>query len=113
MLSRCLFVLIAAFFILMNVLLWRGELANRNKVSRPVPVENVWRRIITAPNSSTLEIQHHGEKIGILHWIPSVAEATRKDKMAPVEMPEGMVKAPISFDIDCNGTVLFDPRQRL
>ena len=111
--SRFMFVLIAAFFILMNALLWRAELANRNKVSTPVPVENVWRRIITAPNNSTLEIQHHGEKIGILHWIPSVAEATRKDKMTPIEMPEGMVKSPVSYDVDCNGSVMFDPKQRL
>jgi len=84
-----------------------------SKLGSPVPVENVWRRIITAPNSSTLEIQHHGEKIGLFHWIPSVAEATRKDKIAPVEMPEGMVKSPVSFDLDCNGTVLLSPQARL
>ncbi|HZO84534.1 MAG TPA: hypothetical protein VFC26_04935 [Verrucomicrobiae bacterium] len=113
MFSRIIFVLIAAFFILMNVLLWRAEIANRNKPGAPVPIENVWRRMITAPNSSTLEIQHHGEKIGLLHWIPSVAEAARKDKMAPIEMPEGMVRFPVSFDIDCNGSVFLTPEQRL
>jgi hypothetical protein len=113
MFSRFIFVSIAAFFVLMNVLLWRAEIANRNKPGSPVPIENVWRRIITAPNSSTLEIQHHGEKIGLLHWIPSVAEAARKDKMAPIEMPEGMVRFPVSFDIDCNGTVFLSPEQRL
>jgi hypothetical protein len=111
--SRISFVLIAAFFLLMNVLLWRAEIANRNKPGPPVPIENVWRRIITAPNSSTLEIQHHGEKVGLLHWIPSVAEAARKDKLAPVEMPEGMVGSPVSFDIDCNGSVVFSPELRL
>jgi hypothetical protein len=111
--SRFSFVLIAAFFLVMNVMLWRAEILGRNKPGPPVPIENVWRRIITAPNSSTLEIQHRGEKIGILHWIPSVAEATRKDKYAPVEMPEGMVRSPVSYDIDCNGSVIFSPETRL
>ena len=111
--SRLTFVLIAAFFLIMNVLLWRAEIANRNKPGPLVPIENVWRRIITAPNSSSLEIQHHGEKIGMLHWIPSVAEAARKDKLAPIEMPEGMVRSPVSFDIDCNGSVIFGPETRL
>lgn len=111
--SRFTFLFITAFFILMNVLLWRAEIANRGKPGTPVPIENVWRRIITAPNSSTLEIQHHGEKIGLLHWIPSVAEAARKDRLAPVEMPEGMVRFPVSFDIDCNGSVFLSPEQRM
>src|SRR5688500_17858710 len=109
MLSRFIFLSIVAFFLVMNVLLWRAEIANRNKPGPPVPIENVWRRIITAPNSSTLEIQHHGEKIGLFHWIPSVAEAARKDKMAPVEMPEAMVRSPVSFDIDCHGSVFTSP----
>ena len=113
MFSRFIFLSIAAFFIVMNVLLWRAEIGNRNKPGPPVPIENVWRRMITAPNSSTLEIQHKGEKIGLLHWIPSVAEAARKDKTAPIEMPEGMVRFPVSFDIDCNGTVFLSPEHRL
>ena len=111
--SRFFFLLVTAFFLLMNVLLWRAEIANRNKPGPPVPIANVWHRVITAPNSSTLEIQHKGEKIGVLHWIPSVAEAARKDKMAPVEMPEGMVRFPVSFDIDCNGSIFLSPDQRL
>jgi hypothetical protein len=113
MLSRFIFLSIAAFFVLMNVLLWRAEIVSRSKGGAPVPIENVWRRMITAPNGSTLEIQHHGQKIGIFHWMPSVAEAARKDKFAPVEMPEGMVRFPVSFDIDCNGTVFLSPEQRL
>ncbi|HKQ39426.1 MAG TPA: hypothetical protein VJ063_15220, partial [Verrucomicrobiae bacterium] len=44
---------------------------------------------------------------------PSVAEATRKDRLAPIEMPEGMVRSPVSFDIDCNGSVIFNSEQRL
>lgn len=111
--SRFLFLVIAAFFILMNVLLWRAEIANRNKPGPLVPVATVWHRIMTAPNSSTLEIQHKGEKIGLLHWIPSVAEAARKDKLAPVEMPEGMVGSPVSFDLDCNGNVYLGAEPRL
>ena len=111
--SRSIFVLIAAFFVVMNVLLWRAEIANRNKPGPLVPIENVWRRMITAPNPSTLEIQHRGEKIGLLHWMPSVAEAARKEKLARIEMPEGMVRSPVSFDIDCSGTVFFSPEQRM
>jgi hypothetical protein len=111
--SRFTFLLIAAFFLVMNVLLWRAEVASRNEPGPTVPIENVWRRIITAPNPSTLEVHHHGEKIGMLHWIPSVAETARKDKMAPVEMPEGMVRYPVSFDIDCSAAVFFSPEHRL
>jgi hypothetical protein len=111
--SRLSFVLIAAFFLIMNVLLWRAEIAGRNKPGPQIPIENVWHRMITAPNSSTLEIQYHGEKIGLMHWMPSVAEAVRKDRMGPLEMPEGMVGSPLSFDIDCHGSVIFNPEQRL
>src|SRR2546427_12650323 len=92
--SRFFFLIIAAFFVLMNVLLWRAEIANRNKPGPPVPVANVWHRIITAPNSSTLEVQHKGEKIGLLHWVPGVAEAASKGNHVAAQPPSRSAPAP-------------------
>jgi len=71
--SRLCFVLTAGFFLTMNVLLFRSEFGGGNKLGSAVPAEIVWQKVLTAPDNSTLEIRHHGVKIGLGRWMPAVA----------------------------------------
>ena len=48
MLARPTFLAIATFWLTMNVLLWRAEYGSHNGET-PVPLELVWRKILTAP----------------------------------------------------------------
>ena len=62
--SRILFILIAGFWITMNFLLWRAEYSSQGG-GEEVPVKLVWRKILTAPDSSSLSIYQQGEKFSL------------------------------------------------
>lgn len=107
---RVLIVVITAFFLVMNVLLWQWEIAGRNDLGSPVPVRAVWEKILTAPDFSSLEILHHGRKIGDCRLVPSIGEAQRTGRvMSDEPPPEGMVRRPINYVLDLTGSVLLDP----
>ena len=109
---RFIFALIAVFFVVMNVLLWRAEISGRNVGSR-VPVEIVWKKILTAPDHSPLEVRHRGEKVGSLRWVPSIGEDNRTGMPLTAESPEGMVKAVSRYDLELEGQFHLDARERL
>lgn len=111
--SRILFCLVAAFFITMNVRLWRSEFGGHNNLGH-VPVETVWHKMLIAPDNSRLEIRHHGHRIGYGTWMPAVGEdlATGK-RMIEEPMPEGMISEPSSYNIDFAGHFAIDNLTRL
>jgi hypothetical protein len=111
--SRLVFLLITAFFVTMNVLLWRSEFGHHNNMGR-VPLETVWHKMVIAPDNSKLEIRHHGKKIGYGTWTPSVGEelATGK-RMLEEPPPEGMIPDPSGYNIDFGGTVSIDNLTRV
>jgi hypothetical protein len=111
--SRFLFLLVATFFIIMNVLLWRAEVIGRNKIGSPVPVHTVWQKIVTAPDMSSMEIRHRDKKIGFVRWIPTVGERVNTNATIDPALPEGMVKELTGFDIDVNGNLALDEQNRL
>jgi hypothetical protein len=78
MLTRATFVLIAGFWVTMNILLWRAEFGSRNDRASAVPASLVWEKILTAPDSSSLSVVRDGKKIGFGHWITSVGEEWAK-----------------------------------
>jgi len=47
----------------MNVLLWRAEFGGRGG-DTPVPLELVWRKILTAPDASSLSVYQKGDRMG-------------------------------------------------
>ena len=53
MIPRVTFLSIAAFWVAMNLLLWRSEYGSRGS-GIPVPVDLVWRKNLTAPDTSSL-----------------------------------------------------------
>ncbi len=105
---RVLFLLVAAFFLTMNALLWRSEISGRNQPGSLVPVETVWQKVLTAPDHSTLEIRRRGVKIGYCNWAPSIGQNPAAAKSATDDLPEGMVKAPVGYNLDASGNFALD-----
>jgi len=99
--SRVTFLLITAFWVLMNVLLWRAEYGSHGgEIS--VPADLVWRKILTAPDISALAIYQDGRRAGFCQFSTSVEQAMAQlDEDKPP--PEGLV-ARSGYQIHCNGT---------
>lgn len=111
---RVYLLLVTAFFITMNVLLWRSEFGSRGHRGAPVPAELVWEKVLTSPDNSYLEIRHHGVKIGRAHWAASIGEEVATGKVLSDEVPpEGMVKTLTGYSISFDGTVSLDDLSRL
>ena len=71
MIFRAIFLLIAAFWLTMNVLLWRVEYGARGS-GMVVPLDLVWRKILTAPDASSMNIYQNGERSGFCEFSTSV-----------------------------------------
>src|SRR6185295_17083119 len=111
---RVYLLLVTAFFITMNVLLWRSEFGGRGHLGAPIPAELVWEKVLTSPDNSFLEIRHHGVKIGRAQWAASIGEEVATGKVIPDELPpEGMVKTLTGYSINFDGTVSLDDLSRL
>lgn len=101
MFARFVFLLITLFWVTMNVLLWRAEYSEQYPARSPVPVAVVWRKILTAPDSSSLNILVQGKRVGFFHWSTSVAEEFAQLEEAP---PEGMLKKMENYRIQFDGS---------
>lgn len=87
MTARLSFIAIAAFWITMNVLLWRMEYGSQGG-DTPVPLQLVWRKILTAPDASSLSVYQNGDRTGYCELSTSVGQqmAAMDDTKPP---PEG------------------------
>ncbi len=91
MLFRAVFLLLALFWLTMNVLLWRAEYGSRPSAGSAVPAAVVWQKVLTAPDSSSLTILHHRKKIGFCHWMTGISEELSRlgaEAGAPEELKE-------------------------
>lgn len=104
MIARLTFLGLAAFWVTMNVLLWQSEFGSHGG-QMPVPLEIVWRKIITAPDASSLSVYQHGDRMGYCEFSTSVGQ-----EMATVDgdnpPPEGLVKR-AGYQIHLAGNVAF------
>lgn len=113
MLSRVAIVVITAFFIVMNALLWRWELGGRD-LGSPVSAASVFGRILTAPDFSSLEILHRGQRIGHCRWVPAIGEESSVGRvMSQDEALEGMVRKPLNYMLDLTGAFFLEGKQRV
>jgi hypothetical protein len=102
MISRGAFLLVAAFWLVMNVLLWRAEYGSRDS-GVPVPLDLVCRKILTAPDASSLSVYQDGRKTGFCEFSTSIQqEMAELDENNPP--PEGLV-ARAGYQIRLNGNV--------
>jgi hypothetical protein len=90
MTARLTFLGLAAFWVTMNVLLWRVEYGARGG-DTPVPFELVWKKILTAPDTSSLSVYQNQNRMGYAEFSTSVGQqmATLDEDKVP---PEGLVK---------------------
>ncbi|MDB6125372.1 MAG: hypothetical protein JWQ71_4365 [Pedosphaera sp.] len=105
MFSRIAFLVIAIFWVTMNVLLWRSEYGGGNRFGSVVPLEVVWQKILTAPDNSSMEITHRGEKIGYCRWSATVQEPVAPKTDTDEPPPEGMVEILSGYRIDFEGNI--------
>lgn len=97
---RLAYLAITAFFVTMNVLLWRSEFRAVGD-GTPVPLAKVWEKILRAPDDSDLEIFHRKKKVGHLRWAANAGEAaTTNAAPASDNLEEGMVRKVGGYTID-------------
>lgn len=107
MFHRVVFPLIVLFWITMNVLLWRAEFGSGRETGAAVSADVVWRKILTAPDDSTMEISWKGRKLGYCTWAANVGEARATGKVfSEDQTPEGMVRQLADYTIDFGGNFL-------
>jgi hypothetical protein len=102
MIPRLTFVSVTVFWIAMNALLWRAEYGLHG-AGVSVPVDLVWRKILTAPDVSSLTVFQDGHKTGFCQFSTSVEQAMAaldEDKLPP----EGIV-ARAGYKIQFDGNV--------
>ena len=109
MISRIALVVITVFWLTMNFLLWRSEFGKSRHEGSSVPVAVVWRKILTAPDNSNLEILHHGKKIGDCRLASRISEELSAGKLDVPAMPAPESKSrAMSYRIDLNGGALLE-----
>lgn len=87
MLARLIFLGIAVFWVTMNVMLWQLEFGVRGG-DTVVPPELVWRKVLTAPDASSLSVYQKGDRMGYCEFSTGVGQqmATFDEGKPP---PEG------------------------
>jgi hypothetical protein len=108
--SKLFFAAIAAFWVVMNILLWRSQSAAHSEIGSAIPVEIVWDKILTAPDNSSLEIYDHTNKIGFCHWMATVGGASQalNQSLADDYAPEGLMPQPTGYGLTVEGnTTIF------
>ena len=102
MIQRALFYVIALFWVAMNFFLWRMEYGSHGgEIS--VPPDLVWRKILTAPDVSSLSVFQNGERTGFCQISTSIEqEMANLDEDKPP--PEGLI-ARAGYQIRLNGNV--------
>ncbi|MBI3417486.1 MAG: hypothetical protein HY043_19520 [Verrucomicrobia bacterium] len=106
MIGRLAFILITAFWLVMNVLLWRSEFSGK-KVGSAIPAISVWQKILSAPDDSSLEIWRRGQRIGRCRWVATVRDETTAAQPTLNEFePEGQVRQPAGYTIEFDGTTM-------
>ncbi len=101
---RLSFVVIAGFWVTMNFFLWRSETTGANKVGSAVSFDMVLEKILTSPDTSSLEIYHRGKRIGFCTLSATVGVQGSKNFTEDFE-PEGMVKNPTNYKLDLEGNL--------
>jgi hypothetical protein len=104
MFSRLFFLLVVLFWLTMNFLLWRSEFGQKTTVGSPVALDTVFNKVLTAPDVSSLEIYHHGKKIGFCRWTASVGTEASK-RFSEEFRPEGMIEQATSYSLDLEGNL--------
>jgi hypothetical protein len=114
--SRIFFLAIVSFWLVMNYLLWRSQWGAHSRIGNSVPVEVVWDKILTAPDSSALDLYEQEKKIGVCHWLANVGSASPgvNQKLSPADYaPDGMVEEVTGYSLTFEGNALLPESNHL
>jgi hypothetical protein len=101
--SRAVFILVTAFWLTMNILLWQTEFGSR-KSTGTVPVEIVWEKILTAADDSSLTVFHSEKLVGACHLQTQVGEEW--SKIGDDNMPTGRPVKGRGYRLRVDGSVV-------
>jgi len=108
------FLIVTAFFVTMNVLLWRSEFSAAGRLGTPLPPQTVWEKVLTSPDRSELEIRHKGVKVGRAVWSARIDETPTATWLNSDEVPpEGMVETVTGYALDFDGNLSLENLTRL
>jgi len=100
MFSRLILLVLAGVCVTMNVLVWRAEYGSKDN-EIPVPQGLVWKKIMTAPEASSLNVFQGGKRTGFCEFSTGVGqEMAQMDENKPP--PDGLF-ARINYQIHING----------
>jgi len=98
--------LVTALWVAMTFLLWRSEFGDRRHVGSSVPPGMVWKKILTAPDFSMLEIRQGTNSVGRCRWRPELGqELATGARMIDDEPLEGMVQQLAYYTLDFDGNL--------
>lgn len=100
--NRIIFITITAFWVVMNVLLWREE--SRGGTSSQIPFQTVAQRLLESADTSTLQIRQRGASIGQFRWTPAVLHDAASATNQLVD--EGMVLNRTGYAVDFDVNLL-------
>ncbi len=105
--KRFILAAVTVFWLVMMAQLWRMEFGSGKPMGANIPPQLVWEKILTAPDSSTLEIRHGTNRIGYCRWRADVGQefATGAVMTDPSEAVEGMVRNLSSYTLDVDGNL--------
>jgi hypothetical protein len=101
--SRAVFILVTAFWLTMNVLLWQTEFGSR-KNTGAVPVQLVWEKILTAADDSSLTVFHNDKLVGACHLQTEVGEEW--SKIGDDNIPSGRPGKGRGYRLRLDGSVV-------
>lgn len=101
--SRAVFILVTAFWLTMNVLLWQTEFGSRQG-GGTVPLRTVWEKILTAADDSSLTIYHEGKLVGACHLRTAIGEEW--SKISDENIPSGSPEKNRSYSLRLDGSAL-------
>lgn len=104
MTARLTFLAITGFWLTMNVLLWRAEYG-AHAGDTPVPVALVWRKILTAPDASSLSVYQKSDRMGYCEVSTGIGQEMANadaDKLPP----DNLVKR-VGYQLHLAGNVSF------
>lgn len=106
MINRIIFALIFLLWLAANYLLYQYENTNRRKYTSSVPIETVWKKMLTSPDPSSLEIYSQNGRIGTCRWIAGAGEEQMRKFL---QADEGAIQTPLPrpsyYTIDLDGNV--------
>lgn len=104
MLRQLVFVGIAGFWVIMNVLLWRHEVKGLN-LGSPVDPNLVVGKVLEAPDDSVLQIRYRSDRVGFFRWKPTVNEGPPTADAGRDFAPDGIVLQRQGYIIDAESRI--------